>query len=172
MQTETRSLEEIYQQHARQVYRYLCSLTGDEDLSEELTQETFAQAVSSIGRFDGSCKISTWLCAIAKNQLQAYRRRHPLQESLEVLAESGAEPGGGSAPSPEAETLAAERRKRLYAAIHNMPEPHREVLYLRLLGGLSFKEIGDVLGQSETWARVTYYRGKEKLKGEVRDDEE
>ena len=165
------SMEEIYRQHAQTVYRYLCSLTGDEDLSEELTQETFAQAVSSIGRFDGSCKVSTWLCAIAKNQLMAYRRRHPLQDSLDELAETGASPAG-TAPSPEEETLSAERKRRLYAAIHDSPEPAREVLYLRLLGGLSFREIGDVLGQSENWARVTFYRGKEKLKGKVRDDEE
>ena len=165
------SMEEIYRQHAQTVYRYLCSLTGDEDLSEELTQETFAQAVSSIGRFDGSCKISTWLCAIAKNQLMAYRRRHPLQDSLDELAETGTAPAG-TAPSPEEETVAAEYKRRLYAAIHESPEPAREVLYLRLLGGLSFREIGDVLGQSENWARVTFYRGKEKLKGKVRDDEE
>ena len=165
------SMEEIYRQHAQTVYRYLCSLTGDEDLSEELTQETFAQAVSSIGRFDGSCKVSTWLCAIAKNQLMAYRRRHPLQDSLDELAEIGASPVG-TAPSPEEETMAAEHKIRLYAAIHDSPEPAREVLYLRLLGGLSFREIGDVLGQSENWARVTFYRGKEKLKGKVRDDEE
>ena len=165
------SMEEIYRQHAQTVYRYLCSLTGDEDLSEELTQETFAQAVSSIGRFDGSCKVSTWLCAIAKNQLMAYRRRHPLQDSLDELAETGASPVG-TAPSPEEETVAAERKRRLYAAIHDSPEPASEVLYLRLLGGLSFREIGDVLGQSENWARVTFYRGKEKLKGKVRDDEE
>ena len=165
------SMEEIYRQHAQTVYRYLCSLTGDEDLSEELTQETFAQAVSSIGRFDGSCKVSTWLCAIAKNQLMAYRRRHPLQDSLDELAETGASPVG-TAPSPEEETVAAERKRRLYAAIHDSPEPAREVLYLRFLGGLSFREIGDVLGQSENWARVTFYRGKEKLKGKVRDDEE
>lgn len=165
------SMEEIYRQHAQTVYRYLCSLTGDEDLSEELTQETFAQAVSSIGRFDGSCKVSTWLCAIAKNQLMAYRRRHPLQDSLDELAETGTAPAG-TAPSPEEETVAAEYKRRLYAAIHESPEPAREVLYLRLLGGLSFREIGDVLGQSENWARVTFYRGKEKLKGKVRDDEE
>ena len=165
------SMEEIYRQHAQTVYRYLCSLTGDEDLSEELTQETFAQAVSSIGHFDGSCKVSTWLCAIAKNQLMAYRRRHPLQDSLDELAETGTAPAG-TAPSPEEETVAAERKRRLYAAIHESPEPAREVLYLRLLGGLSFREIGDVLGQSENWARVTFYRGKEKLKGKVRDDEE
>jgi len=90
---------------------------------------------------------------------------------LDELAESGTTPVG-TGPSPEEETLAAERKRRLYAAIHESPEPAREVLYLRLLGGLSFREIGDVLGQSENWARVTFYRGKEKLKGKVRDDEE
>ena len=45
-----------------------------------------------------------------------------------------------------------------------MPEPQREVVYLRAFGGLSFREIGDVLGKTETWARVTFYRGKEALR--------
>ena len=62
-------MEEIYQEYARTVFKYLLSKTHDEDLAEELTQETFYQALKSIDRFDESCKISTWLCAIAKNQL-------------------------------------------------------------------------------------------------------
>lgn len=62
------SIEEIYQNHAQTVYKYLLSLTHQADLAEELTQETFYQAIRSIDRFDGSCKITTWLCAIAKNQ--------------------------------------------------------------------------------------------------------
>ena len=45
--------------------------------------------------------------------------------------------------------------------VHQLPEPGREVVYLRAFGGLSFREIGDVLGKTETWARVTFYRGKE-----------
>ena len=48
--------------------------------------------------------------------------------------------------------------------VHALPEPGREVVYLRVFGGLSFREIGDVLGKTETWARVTFYRGKEKLR--------
>ena len=43
-------------------------------------------------------------------------------------------------------------------------ETAREVVYLRAFGGLSFREIGDVLGRTETWARVTFYRGKETLR--------
>ena len=48
--------------------------------------------------------------------------------------------------------------------VHALPEPGREVVYLRVFGSLSFREIGDVLGKTETWARVTFYRGKEKLR--------
>ncbi|MDY2589012.1 MAG: sigma factor [Agathobacter sp.] len=61
-------VDEIYQKYARTVYKYLLSKTHDENLAEELTQETFYQALRCIDRYDGSCKISTWLCAIAKNQ--------------------------------------------------------------------------------------------------------
>ena len=64
------------------VYQYLMSLTHQPDVAEELAQETFCQAVSSIHRYDGSCKITTWLCAIAKNQYLSYLRKHPLHEDL------------------------------------------------------------------------------------------
>ena len=60
-------LESIYRQNADTVFRYLMSMTGSADLSEELTQETFYQAVKSIDKFDGSSKVSTWLCGIARN---------------------------------------------------------------------------------------------------------
>ena len=58
------SMEEIYQQYAQTVYRYLFSLVRDPDLAEELTQETFFQAIRSIDRYDGSCRITTWLLAL------------------------------------------------------------------------------------------------------------
>ena len=69
------SMDEIYQAYAKTVYKYLLTRTHDADLAEELTQETFYQAIRSIDRFDGSCRISTWLCAIAKNLWLAYQRK-------------------------------------------------------------------------------------------------
>lgn len=82
-------MDEIYRAHSQTVYRYLLSLTHDADVSEELTQETFYQAVKSIRRFDGSCKITTWLCAIAKNLFAAYRRKSgkhfPSQRALTAV---------------------------------------------------------------------------------------
>ena len=153
------SMEEIYQQYAQTVYRYLLSLTRDTDLAEELTQETFYQAIRSIDRFDGNCKLSTWLCAIAKRVLLTWRRKHPAQEELGESA--------GLTSSAETEVLQQQNQMELIRQIHNLPEPGREVMYLRVFGGLSFAEIGEVHGKSENWARVTYYRVKEKLRKEV-----
>ena len=74
-------------------------------------------------------------------------------------------------PSAEDETLAQEGRLDLLRSIHGLPADAREVVYLRAFGGLSFREIGDVLGKTETWARVTFYRSKEKLRnGGVTDE--
>ena len=153
------TMEEIYQQYAQTVYRYLLSLTRDADLAEELTQETFYQAIRSIDRFDESCKLSTWLCAIAKRVLLTWRRKHPAQEELGESA--------GLTSSAETEVLQQQNQMELIRQIHNLPEPGREVMYLRVFGGLSFAEIGEVHGKSENWARVTYYRVKEKLRKEV-----
>ena len=158
-------LDEIYREYAGYVYHYLCALTGDEDLAEELTQETFYQAVRGIGKFDGRSSVSTWLCGIAKNQLKVWRRKHPPTAELteETLRET--------VPSAEAEAVSAQNRAALHRQLHALNEPCREVLYLRLFAGLSFKEIGDVFGKTENWARVTFYRGKEQLKEHYRNEE-
>ena len=153
------TMEEIYRQHAQTVFRFLMSQIGNADLAEELTQETFYQAVRSIGRFDGSCKISVWLCQIAKHLWFQYLQKHrrevpPAETSFELPV-----------PSAEEDVLSQQGHLELLKQIHGLPEPQREVLYLRAFGGLSFREIGDVLGRTEAWARVTFYRTKEKLKG-------
>ena len=149
------SMEEIYQRYAQTVYRYLFSLVRDPDLAEELTQETFYQAIRSIDRYDESCKITTWLCAIAKNALRTHRRKHPPTEDIDELPLQ--------APSAEAEAISADAKLSLMRRLHALPEPYREIIYLRSLGNLSFREIGELLGRSENWARVTFYRAKEKL---------
>ena len=74
-------------------------------------------------------------------------------------------------PSSEDGLLEQEGRLELLRSIHSLPPDQREVVYLRAFGGLSFREIGDVLGKTETWARVTFYRSKEKLRNGGASDE-
>lgn len=157
------SIEELYKEHSKTVYHYLLSLTHDPNVSEELTQETFYQAIKSIKRFDGSCKILTWLCAIAKNSLLSYRRKHPIVDPLDDLSVDSS--------SPESEAVAKIGHLELLRQLHLLDPLMREVMYLRLFGELSFHEIGDILEKTENWARVTYYRGKEKLKKELESNE-
>ncbi len=156
----------IYQQHAQTVYKFLLAQCHNSNLAEELTQETFYQAVRSIDRFDGTCKVSVWLCQIAKHLWYQYLRKHkreaPMPDEVPEVP----------APSAEEGLLEQEGRLNLLRQVHCLPEPQREVVYLRAFGGLSFREIGDVLGKTETWARVTFYRSKEKLRnGGVSDEE-
>lgn len=152
------SMDEIYRRYAQTVYKFLLSQTRDADLAEELTQETFCQAIRSIGRFDGGCRLSVWLCQIAKHlwyqHLRKHRREAPLPEDIPDPAAASAEEG----------LLEQEGRIGLLRQIRTLPEEPREVVYLRAFGGLSFREIGDVMGRTETWARVTFYRSKEKLR--------
>lgn len=156
-------LDAIYRQHADTVYRFLMSKTGSAELAEELTQETFYQAVGSIQRFDGSCQISTWLCGIAKNVLFTYYRK---QRHGDVSLEEIPEP---AAASTEETVLSGMGQQLILTAIHRLPEPGREILHLRLLGGLSFKQIGEILDQTETWARVNYYRAKQSIVKELKE---
>ena len=148
--------EELYQRYAQVVYRYLMSLTHDADLAEELTQETFYQAIRTSDRFDQSCKVSTWLCGIARNVLRSHRRRNPLMEEVQEQDQT--------TPSAEADVIHTQDRMELFKQLHRLAEPYREVVYLRTFGDLSFKEVGEVLGKTENWARITFYRGKEKLR--------
>ena len=147
----------VYREHSKSVYRFLYAKTGDASLAEELTQETFYQAVKAIDRFDGSSKISTFLIGIAKNVwMNEYRRRQkapvPLPETEPIAV-----------PSAEHDVLSKMGREEILRIMHHIPDPGREVLYLRLLGSLSFAEIGSILGQTENWSRVTYYRAKQQL---------
>ena len=158
------SMDEIYQTYARTVYKFLLSKTHNEDIAEELTQETFYQAIKSIHRYDGSCKLSTWLCAIAKNQLLVYQRKHPTEESIDDYQNLSME-------NVEAEVFDRMQRIELMKRLHVCPEPFREILYLRIFGSLSFKEIGEIMGKTENWARVNFYRAKERLKKEVEKNE-
>ena len=61
------NMKQVYEEHFNTVYKYLLCLTHNANFSEELTQETFLKALEHIDTFKGNCKISVWLCQIAKN---------------------------------------------------------------------------------------------------------
>lgn len=151
-------LEQIYKQYFKTVNKYLFCLTHNSDISEELTQETFYKAVKKINTFKGECKMSVWLCQIAKNLWYDELKKNKKLENIEptFLIQSK--------ENLEENIILNENKLELYKKLQKLDKQTREVVYLRITGELSFKEIGDILNKTENWARVTFYRGKQKLK--------
>ncbi len=151
-------LDSVYREYAKTVYKFLLTKTQNSEWAEELTQETFYRALHSLHTYDGTCKMSTWLCQIAK---------HVFLQELNKKKKHEADELSDDIPSAEKGTEAffidSEQKIELLTALHRTKEPFREILYLRLFGDLSFKEIGEILGQTETWARVNFYRGKKMI---------
>lgn len=152
-------MEELYKENAALVYHFLLAKCGDSQVAEELAQETFLQAIRSADRYNGSCKMSVWLCQIAKHLLYQYWRKQkinvPLEEEDRMLSEE---------PGVERQVLAREELLEVLGRLHRLPVNMREVVYLRITGDLSFREIGRIMGKSENWARVNFFRAKELLK--------
>lgn len=150
-------IEKAYTLHSHDVYKYLLSLSHDKDLAEELTQETFFRAMRTLSNYDGSCKLSVWLCQIAKHLWYQWLDKHSRQKQAELTE------GLQGDESPEMSVILRAEKAALYKAIHSLPEPMRELVHMRLTGEFSFAEIGAILGKNENWARTTFYRAKQKI---------
>lgn len=156
-------MDAVYQEYAQLVYRFLYAHTHDADWSQELMQETFLRAVDSISRYDGSCKLSVWLCQIAKHILwQELRRKKRVD-----MAELPEELPDASNMDGETRVIHMEGTQQLYQAIHTLPETEKEVVLYRMTGELSFRQIGEILGKSENWCRTVFYRAKQKIRKEL-----
>ena len=161
-------MEEIYKEYSKIVYIYLISFTNNAELAEELMQETFYSAMKNINKFRNESSLKTWLCRIAKNKWLDYLKK--VKTSTEVGIDEIDEKfllvnSFEDAYSDRDDVI------DLYKKIHKLDEKFREVVYLRIIADLSFKEIGQIMGESENWSRVTFYRAKIKLKEEFKDGE-
>ena len=148
----------IYQKYAGTVKKYIMSLGADYHLSDDITADTFFKALKNIDKFDGKHHILTWLCTIAKRTYFDYLKRKenlvlPLDDDL-IIYDS----------RMESDIENDEQKVLIHKAIIQLESPYKDVIYLRIFADLSFAEIGQILSKSENWARVTFYRGKIKLK--------
>jgi RNA polymerase sigma-70 factor (ECF subfamily) len=155
---DKQDLELVYKENVSVVYKYLFCLTHDANLTEELTQETFYQATKGIHNFRGDCKISVWLCQIGKRLwYKELEKRKYKSVPIDVIEEMASD------KNLEVQYLHNLDKVELFRSLHQLDETTKEVMYLRLTGELSFSEIGEILEKNENWARVTFYRGKQKI---------
>ena len=153
--------QEVYNLYFRDVYRYALSLCRNESVAEEITQETFFKALAKLDSFDGRCKVSVWLCQIAKNTYISMCRRN---KHLENNSHAELTPSNGNI---EEIIFDKETAFAIHKVLHTLEEPYKEVFSLRTFGELSFKQIAELFEKTETWARVTYHRARLKIKEEL-----
>ena len=148
----------VYDLYFKDVYKYVLSLSRDEHIAEEITQETFFKALKNIDSFRGQCRLYVWLCQIAKNTYHSYAGKQK-RERAEWETSSG--------EYLEERLLEKESAFEIHKVLHKLQEPYKEVFSLRVFGELSFAQIGELFGKTESWARVTYHRARLKIKEEM-----
>ena len=152
-----KDFETIYSEYYDTVYQYILSLCREDAWAEEITQQAFFKALKNIHTFRGECKLSVWLCQIAKNTFytEAKRRQKQVDFPLELIPAD---------ETIEQKIFEKETAFELHKLIHLLDAPYKEVFWMRTFGELSFAEVGKLWGKSESWARVTYHRAKTKIK--------
>ena len=149
--------EMVFHENNQFVFRFLMKLCGDVSLAEELTQETFFRAYMNISALRNEEKVAVWLCQIAKNTYFAWfneqKRKQPISQPISTDS------------TPDIAELFEEKELagRAFSVLNALEEPYKEVFMLSVFGGLSLKDISAMFGKSESWARVTFYRAKQKM---------
>ena len=155
---KVKKIEKLYQLYFKDIYLFVKAISKDEHIAEEITQETFFKAIKSINYFKGDCDIRVWLCQIAKNTYYSYCKKNNC-----IVSDEEIEIANTEQKTIENQLLDKEQAIAIHKLLHKLEEPYKEVFHLRTFGELSFKEIGEVFGKTESWSRVTYYRAKMKI---------
>ena len=144
-----------YREYYDDVYRFLRGLSGNESLAEELTQDTFYHAFKNIGSYRGESELRVWLCSIARNLYRNHLRGQKHLTDDEAVADK---PDDG----PDLTDMIADKElaMQMHRVLHGLSDPYREVFSLRIVGELSFKEIGSLFEKNDHWACVVFHRAK------------
>lgn len=161
-------MDQIYSEYSRVIYNYLLSLTKKPDIAEELLQETFYSAVKNINKFRKESNVKTWLCKIAKNKYIDYYKKSKKANEIKI---NDCDEIYLLTDSCEKDYLNKNELLNIYKKIHNLDEKSKEVVYLRISTNFSFREIGSIIGKSEEWARINFYRAKIKLKEDFENEQ-
>jgi RNA polymerase sigma-70 factor (ECF subfamily) len=154
--------KDIYKQYFRDVYYFVLSLSHNEAVAEEITQETFFDALKNIDKFKGNCKIKVWIFQIAKNKYFSYYNKEKRLDLGDIPEEIGED-------NIEEMILNKEESFRIHKILHSLNEPYKEVFTLRVFGELSFAQMGEIFEKTENWARVTFHRAKLKIQDMLKE---
>lgn len=144
-------IKRLYNMYSKDIYKFVVSLTLNHEAAEDIMQNTFVSAIKSLNTFKGHSSVKTWLIGIAKNEYYTYIRKMPKNLQLEEIGEI-------TYIQEQTDTYIS-----IMEEIKKLQDPQKQILILRLINELSFKDIGEIVEKSENYCRVTFFREKQKL---------
>ncbi|MGD8866940.1 MAG: RNA polymerase sigma factor [Gemmatimonadales bacterium] len=147
--------------HRDAVYRFAVRWLGDSEHALDVAQDVFVRAYDGLKNYRGDGRFRTWLFSITLNLVRTTARRQ--KRRGEIRLDTGAQFPDLRTP-PDARAARADAYARAARELATLPEKQRGAVTLRIYEGLSFKEIGEIIGCSEGSARVNYHHGIQRLR--------
>lgn len=168
MKYYNKEMDIIYRKYYKDVFCFARSLSGNVDVAEEVTQNTFCKAIQAAHKFRGECDIRVWLCQIAKNDYFNYMRKE--KKNLKNCADEDILDTIPDTVEPILNQLEdVEEAEEIRAILEELEEPYKTVFSLKVLHEVSYEKIARSYGKTESWARVTYHRARLKIVKELEE---
>src|SRR5215204_4487281 len=165
---DDRAFEQLYSRYQRRISAYILGMVKDHGRAEDITQEVFMSALRRMRETDRAIAFKPWVYEIAKNACIDQFRRSRRAEEISMDADEGlgkADHGRlvAADPTPDDAVDAKQQLDHLCGAFGGLSDSHHEILVLRELEGLSYREIGDRMGLSRPGVESTLFRARKRL---------
>src|ERR1041384_4568798 len=165
---DDRAFETLYQRYQRRIQAYVFGMVKDHQRAEDVTQEVFVSALRRSRATERPIAFKPWIYEIAKNACIDQFRRSKRAEEISFDADEGLAPGDygrlvSREPVPDAAVAAKQQLDPLCGAFGGLSDAHHEILVLRELEGLSYREIGERMGMSRPAVESTLFRARRRL---------
>src|SRR5215217_6174307 len=165
---DERAFEALYQRYRRRIHAYVFGMVKDHQRAEDVTQEVFVSALRRMRATERPIAFKPWVYEIAKNACIDQFRRSKRAEEVSYNAEDGLAPSDygrlvSNEPVPEQALDCKQQLDHLCGAFGGLSDAHHEILVLRELEGLSYREIGERMGLSRPAVESTLFRARRRL---------
>lgn len=158
---EPAAFDRLVAKHHEVAFRIAIGVLNDEDAAADAVQDAFVKAFSGLDGFRGDARFRTWLLTIVMNEARGLLRKRGRRRET-ALDDAG--PVADTALPVDREVVVRDEAARARRLVEELPEKQRLAVSLRIDEGLSFREIGELIGSTEGAARVNYHHGIRRLR--------
>jgi len=165
---EQEAFEPLVRRYSDSIVRFVHHMVGDFQAAEDIAQEAFLKAFAHLGRLEQPERFSTWLYSIARHSCLDWIRARHAGPSVEDLGEAGAEFADLQSATPDAPAETGEMHTHIVEELKRLRADYREIMLLKHVHELSYKEIGEIVGLSPSAVGEKLSRVRQMLRSRLR----